>query len=979
LKKNLALCLFVFIHPFYSFSAMPGAIHAIKQPNKQSTTRLTLVNIESNADQTPGYTITADLFFSETARVSNIQVQMQQAFVIRTMDFDEGVYEAGETLTFKIMIDYWVDEDELDLTFENQGTREQHRMTLPHDTGRGPSDLTTPGSGGFGGPDDIAGSPYTPFCPSSPASPKRLWDPTGSAAGSTETVPSYVETIDSTTEPISLQADFQGQDELVTDRLTGQSIDDTTYPTGPNPWLTAEELEREDGLPRVPVNTTEGLVFMPYSIMEEDGVSFVLVGGDQVIGTIADLGTAASKAVALDAVWYPDGVINWVRGNIDATTYERVQQALDYMEQRTPLNFIEGPGYNGFEFRQVTRSFYCGMVYGYWFQNKLYRKVKLSDHSNCNGGDGPGRATIIHEMFHVLGFPHIYQRPDRNNFVDKVCGSNVNQGRLGGIGWVSNYSLLGPWDWDSITAHSRSECMVPLDMNDSWTNPAYRGRGQWMSPHDINAIYRKYRQPLGFPNLVPRLGNSVASGDFDDDGLMDSVTVGFRHHDGDFYEVYLYFYRGVALDESEGGIGTKQIPWFQNHIGYTRNLNDRYVLETGDLNGDRIPEVIVGDPDFEYGMSGRVGIAVVNEHNRFGNTAPWGGMYLQSFEWLDRRDFGLPLGNYRLGEGLATGRLSSSDRDDLLIGLPLAEDPDVATRRGGAVIHMRGNDFSDYNMVWNPGCDNAQFGFAISTLPELRDVDGELRDCMVVGAPKDFNVGAIHVFSAAVDVAGDLQTPMVLKTLRHWQAGAEYGYALKGFRTLESETASAEHYVLTGAPGFAKNGVESGAVYLDRFDTHGNKTFISSMAEHPDYRNSGDRFGEALAVQQFRQNGLSPKSQVSLGIGMPGAMYNGDQTGKVHMWYPWLAGAEHQVNHGTWVTAGPPNSGYGSSIAPIVLEPTRGGFVIGAPTTTYFYNQELYDGGVIFHRINSGTGDNPDFNNQGIFIGSAGDRLSSNL
>jgi hypothetical protein len=71
-----------------------------------------------------------------------------------------------------------------------------------------------------------------------------------------------------------------------------------------------------------------------------------------------------------------------------------------------------------------------------------------------------------------------------------------------------------------------------------------------MSVHDINSIYRVYAKRLGQNEEGDEFGQSVATGDFDDDGhediavanyeegallvsLFRGVCLGFRH-DGDF-------------------------------------------------------------------------------------------------------------------------------------------------------------------------------------------------------------------------------------------------------------------------------------------------------------------------------------------------------------------------------------------------------------------------------------------------------------
>lgn len=952
--------------------------HHTSLKRSSSSTRLLLGDIVPISETVhSSYMMTFELLFGDDARVSDFRAGLEKAILLKVDGLEEGIYYAGESIIFQVEFDYWLDEEIFYLTFDNNGSDESLRMSLPHDPGRGPGDITSGPWSGPGGPDDIAGSPYAPYCPAPIVPGKR--DATGSTSE-----PDHVETLSATqvvNEARILDLQQQAAD---FDRITDQPIDSTTYPTGPNPWLTAEELERQDGLPRVAVNTTEGIVFLPYAIIEEDGVELLMVSEDWAVGTVDDLQIAVKRSVALDAVWFPDGNIPWKDINLDTPTRERVQNRLDYIEDRTPLNFFHSPNSQsplGIKLSSTLKK--GGMVYGYWWQNKKKRRLSLSTKNGT-----PSELTIVHEMFHALGFPHIHQRPDRDDYITKTSNDIVkcdawNTGKMGSGIWVSNYSLMGPWDWNSITYRSKLDCYdhnfhraqyTYSTLNSNWT------LNQFMSVHDINALYRKYQQRLGNGNNVVRFADAVVSEDFDDDGLMDSVSLGLSKYDAYTYQIRLYFYRGIALDVSEGA-SYKQIPWFSREIGYTRNVDDRYMMTTGDLNGDNIPEVIIGDPDwYDKKGLGRVGIITVNTPARYGNDAPWGSKTIQALTWLDRRDFGLPFWSYfRLGESVATGNLSHERHDDLLIGMPLAVDPDNGLKRGGAVIHLRGTDLKDYQIVWNKGCDDARFGFSISTIPDFQEVDGTRFDSMVVGAPQDSNVGAMHVFGSSVDDMGNLQQPMVKKTLRHWQQGAEYGYAVAGFTTQEDVGEEPKYYVLTGAPGFVREGKSSGAVYLDQFDTFGQKNFVASMTESPDYSSNEDRFGSVLAVQQAIYGDRRRSSSVFIAIGAPGAFYNDNQTGKIHTWQPWKV--PNQINYGTLVWAGPSNSKYGSSIAAVPYElfsTATNIFAIGAPNTTVPFQGDEFQSGALFLKSLSNNG-NAGPLNQWLHVATKGDRLSSNL
>lgn len=724
------------------------------------------------------------------------------------------------------------------------------------------------------------------------------------------------------------------------------------------PWDGAQAHTEATGVPHVPVWTALGLMQIPYQ--EIDGQ--VVIGGHTTLGSVEAIAERRERGLGLTSVWFPDGEIDWFHSNLSTNARNNVRAAMDFLNTHTPLEMTEGTSSTSsrmLEFRGNSSSLYGGYAAGYWNEDKNDPIIRLSNNSGT-----PSSGTVLHETGHALGFPHEFQRPDRDSFVS-ISGCSTltpdyawNYGRMGTWpNWNNeDFELLSPFDKTSVMQYS---CVTNLN-GTSLPSPSFHDgsatRTQSMSEHDINNIYRVYGKALGVLGDGDSFGIATGTGDFDGDGFEDIVVLTREYYSSTYDRVYLNFYRGVVTDGSEGGAGRKYMPWFRHMFGTTTDRNLEPAVATGDFNGDGIDDLAVGDPSYVSSTSflnvkGRVGVFTINEPDRFASNptnmrATWGAKGIQSTRWIYPTTVGLEeASDHGFGSALTTGRFTSTLRDDLIIGAPSARvttSGPVSTliiRSGGAVAHVKNLHLTTLSaaITWNPEASlgnfnnkYGSFGASLTTIPSMCSYYSNRYDTFVVGAPNyDASRGAIHVYGCTT--GSSFSAPTMLNRIIHSEVGDRYGASIVGFTT-GSTTNPTGFYVATGAPMHDTDGFTNlGRVYLDSFDASGNKTYIRSLTPSTSRRVNGFKFGSTLAVHQLPMDSTDDKDKVRIAVGGPGAQSSGDAMGQVFVWSPWVNGA---VSGGSFVLSPATiedGAKFGASISTLRQRKDNGGFVIGAP------------------------------------------------
>jgi hypothetical protein len=457
---------------------------------------------------------------------------------------------------------------------------------------------------------------------------------------------------------------------------------------------------------------------------------------------MASAPTAALAGVMFNNVWFPGGVIQFEWFESPAPSRSNLDLAFGYVNDHTPLVLsptrIKGSRklalrWSGAEGRNVTRGYW--MPEGSLGITGLYGKSLAFSKDSNTPPSAPDIETIIHELGHGLGFAHEFQRDDRLNFM-VPNGATLNPLDVWNFGWLSNlffrgngYRNLSPFDHGSVMTNcyiknpndpghcgngffdlSRSrvefltqpskparEYKVFEKSSDPSIGLKEETRTNLMSVHDINSIYRVYATALGENEEGDEFGQSVATGDFDDDGHEDIAVA--ANEDG---KLMVYLFRGVSLAVEPGtdAIDLHHIPWLSYSLDLTEDPNRSTALAAGDFNGDQIDDLAVGDPEFDND-SGRVFVAFFNqvpkgESGACGTgtmaCAPWGERSALGHHVILPEDVGLKSGeSHRFGAALAVAdvtkrrhneseleesELEQGGAEDLLIGAPGAFSPD---------------------------------------------------------------------------------------------------------------------------------------------------------------------------------------------------------------------------------------------------------------------------------------------------------------
>lgn len=666
------------------------------------------------------------------------------------------------------------------------------------------------------------------------------------------------------------------------------------------------------------------------------------------------------------AVWFPTGEVHWFNKSAESTQdpgeprSANIEEAMDYLVDHTPLSITEAAtegSANLLFTANVLLPPGAGMCDGYWNESTA------DAHKNIDFGPGATipTSTILHEFGHALGFPHEFQRPDRDSFVDVCVNLDPwNYGKQGSAYWPDPFVTLSPYDFASVMHDGYSHCVTPL-VGVPQPDRSYSTISENpLSIHDINSIYRMYGSHLGANEDGDRFGHAMSTGDYDDDGIQDIVIAKSDVNSDSTTTVILMFFRGAQTDASEAGAGTKYVPWFTQTIDTTSLANPNTALATGDFNGDGIDDLAVGQPWYN-GFKGRVQILFVNsgmgdQNQPTPHRAPWGRKGIRRTFTILPADVGLSsTAQGKFGYALASASLTAAQNSwdstpykDLIIGAPLYS---ANGHAGGAIAIFKGSEQptvasfagSASTILYNPGASGDEFGRSVTAMPGLCNITAPSisNDTLLAGAPGySSDTGRTYLYGCATSSLHVLLTPSLLTTSTGSQVGARYGQAVAGFRKrLTVVPIAYKYYAAVGAPLYSGSSPnpKSGIVYLDEYSfSTGARTAITNF--RPTTRSNDDEFGAALAVQQppISSSIAEGGPEVYLGIGMPGTQVSGVVAGKVYVWRPWnsdgtLNGTANVISATN--PTGLTDTRFGAAIATLRHLDGNGGFVAGAPTS----------------------------------------------
>jgi hypothetical protein len=641
-------------------------------------------------------------------------------------------------------------------------------------------------------------------------------------------------------------------------------------------------------------------------------------------------------AQVMKEVWFPDGVITWRTTEFSGGLRPGVLDAMQYLEERTPLRLSETE--NGeLEIRLQKGLFdgmYGGMTKGYRNAKKDKPLIRLSSELTSASSV---RNTLLHEMGHALGFTHEFQRDDRGEFV-RICDG----------------CALDPFNFDKV-GPKQATILTPYDFSSRFST-GYQGvtpaplTPSGLSKHDINGIYRVYGRPLSETAAASdRFGVAVTTGDYDDDDIEDVAVAAVELDGKGLPFVTINFFKGVATAPGDSGTGTSYMPWFRSNVGSVDRGNQVVSLASGDLRRrsssggvergrDGIDEVVVGLPGSVSG-EGAVLILTVNVDERFGTgEPPYGGKNVFHSTTIRRTHVGLSnTEGEDFGHAVYVAKLSAASADDLVIGVPGATRIAGTTiaRDAGSIVYLPGGDTASAIVIANPaGAAVSRYGASLGAIPGLWKQGTARYDALVVGAPVEdhgstSNGGAVYVYKLAMSAAGAPLAPAAAYKVLASGEDARFGESVAGFVTNQGNHSwFPKYHLAVGAPGRAYKADVGGSVFLYDVTEEGSVEEIASRGMPQ--KQKGADFGAALAVQRANCiSGQCARGDVHLAIGSPGANAN---AGAVYRWAPWSKdGNVNTAAVPALMENGTDKAEYGFALATIRVTEGGGGFVIGSP------------------------------------------------
>jgi len=275
-----------------------------------------------------------------------------------------------------------------------------------------------------------------------------------------------------------------------------------------------------------------------------------------------------------------------------------------------------------------------------------------------------------------------------------------------------------------------------------------------------------------------------------------------------------------------------------------KSIGDRLaqsVAGIGDVNGDLIPDWVVGAPlsDLAGNMSGS---ALVLS----GAT----GAELYEFSGDSPVDF--------FGSSVAGGDLNGDGRADIIVG---AYADDVSGVDAGTVYAYSGLDGS---LLWTQGGVSAgdNFGFSVAYVP---DTDGDGRGEVLVGAWTADGRAANSGEARLLDGDSGAQ----IHVLRGLGSYDFFGKSVAGIGDVNGDGLGD---LLVGAPGESTNGAGAGAAYLY---SGASGALLASFL--------GDQAGDGLGSSVADAGDVDADLNSDLILGSPGADQGGNNAGRVRI------------------------------------------------------------------------------------------------
>ena len=420
-------------------------------------------------------------------------------------------------------------------------------------------------------------------------------------------------------------------------------------------------------------------------------------------------------------------------------------------------------------------------------------------------------------------------------------------------------------------------------------------------------------------------GFSVASGDFDGDGVMDlAVGIPFDNNERGAVNVF----RG-----SDAGISESDVQkWTQgaSGIGGTDVPGDRfgYSLVAGDFNADNVADLAIGVPG-DNTAAGKTGsVYVLYGSNGVGLVSPGSQLWSQGSGGVQ----GVAEPEDLFGASLAAGDFNGDGIADLAIGVP---GDNTSGGNAGSFIVLYGSNgvglVSSGSQLWSQGSGGvpgaAESGDLFGASLAAADFNGDNVADLAIGVPGDNTAGGNA--GSSIVLYGSIGVGLVSSGSQLWSQGSGGVQGVAESGDLFGASLAAGDFngdnvadLAIGVPGDNTTLGKTGTVNV----LYGSSVGLSSSGSQLWSRESnsnlgnpaeGDRFGQSLSAGDFDGTGYD-----DLAIGVPGADVGGNaDAGAVIVFYGSATGLSTLRNQ-LWDQNGLDNSGgaeagdaFGSALA----------------------------------------------------------------
>ncbi len=582
---------------------------------------------------------------------------------------------------------------------------------------------------------------------------------------------------------------------------------------------------------------------------------------------------------------------------------DKVRAVIAELEARTPLDFIE-IAHSGATGDYITFQWMDGDDSAAGTSEVGHQGGEQTIYFRQDGAQ-PSWGVARHEILHSLGLWHEQSRTDRDSFVEihYECIDLLDEHNF----WEHGASAdLGPYDYDSIMHYSQNAFCSTNDSGGCLCAPIERLHGTGTlggavyTREDINSLYRMYAVKQGTSEANDRLGQALATGDFDGDGYAD-VAVGAPDEDrgSGTNAGAVIVYRGTSV----GLVAWDLIVEGDFSSAETYGSNERFgaAVAAGDFDGDGIDDLAVGAP----GEAGAGAVYVFR-----GSPRGLSGLrkLTQSGTAIDTDESG-----DRFGAALAFGHLTGLDEEVLAVGAPGETNPGLlggSVRNGAVYLFQQVGGVLHWPTRLSVALAGSgeEYGAALA----IADLDGNGKDDLAVGAPGALSgAGRVQVYQGRLPT----ENPLAWSAMVDWvqtvsRSGGVAGDKLGAALTIGDFSSVAGSELAIGAPG--RGGKGDVTVWRLRLGSLGVTTplELQTTLTQGTGAEAGDQFGAALAAGEVLGTGGFDE----LVVGVPG---EDAQAGKLSIFRHNGAafGAHHQFFQPAGFTTQESGDRFGAAVA----------------------------------------------------------------